>query len=105
MAALGTGRKSRPPISTFPSSVNWRRRSFRSGDALEPGPLEAMDLDARLGGGPLREQPLEHAPRHTDDAAVFADLDPELHRLPFGIPAGIFGSAKRRLRPARPSLR
>jgi hypothetical protein len=27
---LALGRKSRPLISIFPSSVNWRRRSFRS---------------------------------------------------------------------------
>jgi hypothetical protein len=44
-----------------------------------------------LGGGPLREQPLEDAPRHPDQPAVLADLDPELHGLPLGIPAGVLG--------------
>ena len=33
------------------------------GDALEPGPLEIISLDAPLGRGALREQPLEHPPR------------------------------------------
>jgi hypothetical protein len=30
LLTLNVQRRSRPPISTFPSSVNWRRRSFRS---------------------------------------------------------------------------
>jgi hypothetical protein len=33
---------------------------------------------------------LEHAPRHPDHLAVLADLDPELDRPAFGIPAGAF---------------
>jgi len=44
-------------------------------DALEPGSLEIVGLDAPLGGGPLGEQPLEHAPPHPDHTAVLADLD------------------------------
>ena len=49
-------------------------------------------LDAPLGGGRLREQPLlEHAPGDRDHAVVLADLDTELHRLPVGIPAGVLG--------------
>jgi hypothetical protein len=64
------------------------------GDALEPGPLEIISLDAPLGRGALREQPLEHPPRHPDHAMVLADLDPELHRLPLGIPAGVLGEVK-----------
>jgi len=48
-------------------------------------------LDAPFGGGPLREQPLEHPSRDPDHAVVIADLDPELHGLPLGIPAGILG--------------
>jgi len=43
------------------------------GDALEPGPLEVVRLDAPLRGPPLRQYPLEHAAREPDDAAVFAD--------------------------------
>jgi hypothetical protein len=35
---------------------------------------------------------LEHAPRNPNHAAVFADLDPELHRLPLDIPAGVLGN-------------
>jgi hypothetical protein len=34
---------------------------------------------------------LEHAPRNPDHAAVLADLDPELHGLPLGIPSGVLG--------------
>jgi putative ABC transport system substrate-binding protein len=34
---------------------------------------------------------LEHAPRDPDHATVLADLHPELHRLPLGIPAGVLG--------------
>jgi hypothetical protein len=30
---------------------------------------------------------LEHAPWDSHDAAILADLDPELHRLPLGIAA------------------
>jgi hypothetical protein len=45
-----------------------------------------------LGGGPLGEQALEHARWDPAHAAVFADLDPELHRLPLGRPAGILGN-------------
>jgi putative ABC transport system substrate-binding protein len=34
---------------------------------------------------------LEDAPRDPDHAVVLADLDPDLHRLPLGIPAGALG--------------
>jgi hypothetical protein len=34
---------------------------------------------------------LEPTPRDPDPAAVLADLDPELHRLPLGIPASVLG--------------
>ena len=44
-----------------------------------------------LERGRLGEKKLEHAPGDPDDAVVFADLDLELHRLPFGIPAGGLG--------------
>ena len=44
--------------------------------------------------GPLREQPLENPPRNPGDAVVLADLDPELHGLPLGIPAGILGERR-----------
>ncbi|HMD62594.1 MAG TPA: GYD domain-containing protein [Stellaceae bacterium] len=64
------------------------------GDALEPGSLQVVGLDAALGGGPLGQETLEHPPRHTNETAVLADLDPELHRLPFGIPAGVVGKGE-----------
>ena len=32
-------------------------------NALEPGPLKVVRLDAALGSGPLREQALKHSPR------------------------------------------
>jgi len=43
---------------------------------------------------------LEHAPRNPNHATVLADLDPELRRLPFGVPAGVLGEGDehRRLR-------
>jgi hypothetical protein len=44
--------------------------------------LEVVRLDAALGGGPLRKQTLEHAPRDPDVAAVLPDLDIEVHGLP-----------------------
>jgi hypothetical protein len=59
---------------------------FALGDALEPSSLEIVRLDAALGGGPLGQQALEEAPRHSD-GVVLADLDPELHGMPLGIPA------------------
>jgi hypothetical protein len=59
------------------------------GDALEPGPLEIVGFDAPLGSRPLGAQPLEYAPRDPDHAAVFADLDPELHRPAARHPAGV----------------
>ena len=62
------------------------------GNALEPGPLSVAGFNTPLWGGPLGEQPLEHAPRHSNHAAVLADLDPELHRLPLGLPAGVLGN-------------
>jgi hypothetical protein len=40
------------------------------GDALEPGPLEIISLDAPLGGGPLGQEPPEYAPRDPDHAAA-----------------------------------
>jgi putative ABC transport system substrate-binding protein len=36
---------------------------FTLGDALEPRPLEIVGFDAPLGGGSLRKQQLNHAPR------------------------------------------
>ena len=33
-------------------------------------------------------------PRDPEHAAVIADLDPELHRLPPGIPAGVLGDGE-----------
>jgi hypothetical protein len=63
-------------------------------DALEAGPLEIVGFDAPLGGGPIGREPLEYAPRHPDHAAVLADLDPELHGLPLGIPAGDLGEGE-----------
>jgi len=66
------------------------------GDALEPGPLEVVRLGAARGSGPLRQYPLEHAPRDPDEAAVFPDLD----GLVLGVPVGVFGEGEeqRRLR-------
>ena len=39
-------------------------------DAFEPSPLEIVRLDAALGGGPLGQEPLEHAPRDPDHTAA-----------------------------------
>jgi hypothetical protein len=37
---------------------------------------------------------LKRAPRDPDHPAILADLDPELHGLPLGIPAGVLGEVK-----------
>jgi len=37
---------------------------------------------------------LEHAPRDPDDAAVLADLDPELYSLLLGVLAGVLGEGR-----------
>jgi len=63
-------------------------------NALEPRPLWVVGFDAPLGGGPLGEQPLEHAPRHPDHAAVLTDLHPKLHGLPLVIPAGVLAEGQ-----------
>jgi hypothetical protein len=82
-------RKSRPLISTFPILGQLPPTQLLLGDALEPGALEVVRLNAAFGRGPLREQALEHAPWDPDHAAVLADLG----GLPLGIQAGILGSA------------
>jgi hypothetical protein len=55
----------------------------------EPGPLEVVRFDAPLGDGAFREQALEDPPRHPNHPSVLADLDPELHGLSLGVPAGV----------------
>ena len=62
---------------------------------FEPGSLGVIGCDASLGRWPLQELPLEHSLRHPEHASVLADLDPELHGLPLGIPAGVLQSAQR----------
>jgi hypothetical protein len=44
--------------------------------------------------GRVGEQALKHAPRDPDHAFVLADLDPELHGLPLGIPVGVLVTVK-----------
>ena len=53
-----------PPDLQVPSSLNCRRRSFRSAMLSNRGPLEIVPLDAPLGGWPLRQKALEDAPRN-----------------------------------------
>src|SRR5262245_19674646 len=55
----------------------WAPAELPLGDALEPGPLQVIGFDAPLRGGPVGQEPLEHAPRHPHHATVFADLDAE----------------------------
>jgi hypothetical protein len=80
-------RKSRPLISTFPSSVNWRQRSFRSA-VLSNGAAGVSTPRHRSGVGRSGKRRLEHAPWDPDHAFVLADDDAELHGLPVRIPAG-----------------
>ena len=56
--------------------------------------MEIVRLDAPLGDGRLRAQPLEHPPGNPDHAAVLADLDPKLDGLWTGIPACILGEGE-----------
>jgi hypothetical protein len=56
--------------------------------------LQVVRLNASFGCWPLGEQLLEYAPRDPDHGAVLADLDPELHGLPLGIPAGVLGEGE-----------
>ena len=86
---VGTGSLSGKTVRAV---FNWRRRSFRSA-MLRTGSLEVVTFDVPLGVG-ARAGPLENAPRDPDDAAVLADLNPELHILPFGIPAGVLGEGE-----------
>ena len=59
------------------------------GDALEPGTLEIVGLDAPLRRRSFGQKTLEHPPRNPDHTTVLPNLDAELHRLPLGIPAGV----------------
>ena len=56
-------------------------------EAMVPLRWGARHLLPTTAGGPLGQERLEHAPQDPDHTAVLADLDPELHRLPLGIPA------------------
>ena len=59
--------------------------------------LEVARLDASLGGGPLGQQPPEDPSRDPDNAAVLADLDPELYGLLLGVPVGVLGEGEEHL--------
>ena len=63
----------------------------------------ALGISRQPPHGWAGQEPLEHAPRPPDRPVILADLDPELHRLPLGIPAGVLGVAKPPLRPVRQS--
>ena len=48
-----------------------------------------VPLNIPLGGvGGSGGRELEDLPRHPNHPSVLSDLDPDLHRLPLGIPAG-----------------
>ena len=61
-------------------------------DTPEPSFSDGSGPRRTARGWPLREQPLEPAPWDPNHPAVLADLDPELHGLPLGIPAGVLGN-------------
>ena len=82
-----------PPIATgyltFPSSVNRRRRTFRWAMVSNLVRWTLVPLNKPLGGvGGSGGRELEDLPRHPNHPSVLSDLDPDLHRLPLGIPAG-----------------
>jgi hypothetical protein len=54
----------------------------------------ALGISRQPPHGWAGQEPLEHAPRPPDRPVILADLDPELHRLPLGIPAGVLGEVK-----------
>jgi len=66
--------------------------------AREPELFGCRRDDPRGAGSGTRER----APRDQNHAPILADLDPELHGLPLGIPSGVLGKGEGhgRLRPA-----
>jgi hypothetical protein len=51
------------------------------GGFLKACPLQMVCFNAAFGGGRLRQQALEHAPRYPHHAAVFADFNPKFNSL------------------------
>jgi hypothetical protein len=62
LARTSRSRRSRPVISTFPSSVNCLRRTFRSANKFEASPMKMVGFEAPFRCGGLRKQDLEDTP-------------------------------------------
>jgi hypothetical protein len=80
-------------ISASSSSVNWRRRSFHSAILSTGSAGDSTPQRIALGSaGPAAAAGRRAAgpgPRH-----LCADLDPELHGLPIGVPSGVPGEGE-----------
>jgi hypothetical protein len=70
------------------------------GGFLKACSLQVVCFNVAFGGGCVRQQALEHAPRYPHNAAVFADFYANFNSLPPGIPSGVIGKgeAHRRIR-------
>src|SRR6202035_3975678 len=85
-------RKSRPVISTLPSSVSCRRRSFRS--AIISNRVR-WRWNASMHRRTLIEEPLEDATRYPDRAFVGAENHGELDAVALVIPGRVFGKLEK----------
>jgi hypothetical protein len=64
------------------------------GDALELGAMHIIGFDAALRRYRRIDKAAERLSWNAHHSLVFSDADPELDRLPVGIPASIFGKGE-----------
>ncbi|MGC1890896.1 MAG: sugar-transfer associated ATP-grasp domain-containing protein [Stellaceae bacterium] len=92
-------RKSRPDLDV-PVLGHLTPPQLPLGGFLKACSLQVVCFNAAFGGGCLRQQTLEHAPRYPHHAAEFADFNAKCNSLPLGIPSGVIGKGEehRRIR-------
>ena len=88
---LNTLRQSRV-AQIFYSVIAGHRMCFRSATLSNPGSLKTVA--STHFSGESRSGSSRWKTRHPDHAAVLADLNPELHGRPLGIPAGDHGEGE-----------
>jgi hypothetical protein len=84
-SAVSSPAKSRPVISTLPSSVNCRRRTFL-GDEFEAGPVKMVCFEAALRRRGLAKQDLEDVPGNAHHTLIVADTDAEFDNGALRVP-------------------